>query len=56
MVVVKTLTGKIIVVPNSHPKYLSGELVSIHKGKVAVIDKEGNKFCVNTDDPRYRSG
>jgi len=38
------------------PRYLSGELVSISKGKVTVKNKDGETSRVNTDDPRYLSG
>jgi len=43
-------------VSTSDPSYLSGELVSINVGKVAVKDKKGNRFQVDADDPRYVSG
>ena len=38
------------------PRYLSGELVSVNRGKVTVKDKYGNVFQVDSDDPRYLSG
>ena len=43
-------------VPLDDPRYLSGELVSVNRGKVTVKDKYGNVFHVDSDDPRYLSG
>jgi hypothetical protein len=43
-------------VSNKDPRYLSGELKSIHKGKVLVKDELGKKFKISIDDPRYISG
>ena len=56
MVVVKTQSDKIIVIPNNNENYLNGTWVSIHKGKVIVKDKEGKCFSVDVNDPRYING
>ena len=48
--------GNKLFVYRDDPRYLSGELVSIEKGKVVVSDKEGNTYKTNMDDPRYLSG
>ena len=56
MVVVKTQSDKIIVIPNNNENYLNGTWVSIHKGKVVVRNNEGKCFSVDINDPRYTSG
>jgi len=38
------------------PRFLSGELKSFHKNKLAVKDKEGRTSYVSKDDPRFISG
>ncbi|MCU0680636.1 MAG: hypothetical protein MUF50_05055, partial [Planctomycetes bacterium] len=42
------------------PRYLSGELVSVNKGRnkglTIVKDKNENRFYVSVNDPRYLSG
>lgn len=38
------------------PRYLSGELLGIMKGKVSVKDQLGNTMSVSVNDPRYISG
>lgn len=43
-------------VKKDDPRYLSGELIQINKGKVTVKDKNGNIFHCEKDDPRYLSG
>jgi hypothetical protein len=43
-------------VDNTDPRYLSGELVSVAKGKTIVRDSEGNTFQIDTTDPRFLSG
>lgn len=53
---VKDTTGNTFNVSNKDPRFLSGELVHICKGKVPVRDKNGNTFQVDKNDPRYLSG
>ena len=54
--VVVDKNGNTFQVNKDDPRYLSGELISINKGKVIVKDKDGRRFKVNIDDPRYLSG
>ena len=56
MVVTKDIHGTIFYVSVNDPRYLSGELVSIIKGKVVVVNKDGIISQVDKDDPRYLSG
>ena len=56
MVVTKDINGTIFYVSVNDPRYLLGELVSIIKGKVVVINNEGIISQVDKDDPRYLSG
>src|ERR1017187_1063044 len=51
-VVVKDKFGKTFMVSVEDPRYLSGELLSIHKGKISVRDKNGKTFQVDVNDPR----
>jgi hypothetical protein len=53
---VKDKEGNKLRVSINDPRYLSGELVGMHKGTVSVKDKEGNKLRVSMNDPRYLSG
>lgn len=48
--------GNIYISNKNDPKYLSGEVSSIHKNKIIVKDKDGNSFQVDKNDPRYLSG
>ena len=50
------INGKRKLISKEDPRYLSGEIQPYIKGKVAVKDKDGNKFMVKTNDPRYLSG
>lgn len=56
VVIVKDKNGKNFAVDVNDPRYLSGELNSIHKGKIIVKDKDNNIFEVDVNDPRYLSG
>ncbi len=56
MVSVVDANGATMQVSKDDPRYLSGELVHVNKGKVTVRDKEGNVFHVSKDDLRYLSG
>ena len=38
------------------PRFISGELVSVHKNKLAVKDKDGNTCYVSKDDQKFISG
>lgn len=38
------------------PRWKSGEISSINKGKITVRDLSGNIFHVTKDDPRWKSG
>lgn len=55
-IVVKTKTGKTLLVSINNPRYLSGELKPINFGKVSVKDKNGNTFQIDKSDQRYLSG
>jgi hypothetical protein len=55
-VTTKDSNGNTFQVSTDDPRYLSGELVGVSKGKIPVRDKNGNTFQVSTDDPRYLSG
>lgn len=55
-VCVRDKDNNIFMVYKTDPRYISKELVSIHKGKIVVKDKEGNRFQVSVNDPRYLSG
>lgn len=48
--------GETMAVYKDDPRYLSGELTHVNKGKITVRDKSGNVFHVTKDDPRYLSG
>lgn len=55
-VVVKDEYNNILQVSVNDPLYLSGELVSIHKGMLTAKDSAGNTFKISVNDPRYISG
>jgi len=55
-ITVKDKDGNCFDVTKDDPRYLSGELIFIHKGTTTVKDKDGNCFRINIDDPRYISG
>jgi hypothetical protein len=38
------------------PRYLNGQLASVAKGKIPVIDIEGKHYSVFKDDPRLKTG
>ena len=50
------INGKRKLISKEDPRYLSGKIQAYTKGKVAVKDKDGNKFFVKTNDPRYLNG
>lgn len=52
----KDKNGNNLKVKGDDPRWLSGELVGVVKGKAAVVDKKGNTFMVHTNDPKYISG
>lgn len=54
--IVKTTTGEFLKVKVDDPRYISGELVGIASGKIAVKDVFNNTLLVDKDDPRYISG
>lgn len=56
LVIIKDINNNIFCVDKNDPRYLSGELISIHKNKVNVKDNNGNTFCINKNDSRYLSG
>lgn len=56
MTTVKDKRGITMKVYLDDPRYLSGELVSIHLNKITVKDKDSNTFRINNDDERYLSG
>ena len=43
-------------VSKTDSRYLDGTLISCTKGKAVVKDKDGNRFQVGVNDPRYLSG
>ncbi len=53
---VRDKDGNCFSVSVNDPRYLSGELISIMKGRIMVRDKEGNCFTVTINDPRLLSG
>lgn len=55
-VCVKDKEGNNIQVHITDPRYISGELLHIAKGKTTVKDKEGNNLYIDINDPRYLSG
>lgn len=55
MVSVIDSNGKTFKVFVDDDRYLSGELVSVSKGKVMVKDKNGTIYQVKNDDPNYIS-
>lgn len=56
LVTVQDKDGNCFDVKTNDPRYLSGELVSINKGKVTVKDKFGRFYKIFVNDPRYISG
>ena len=48
--------NKNIMISNTDPRFISGELKPYDYGKIMVKDKDGNKFRVYPTDPRYISG
>ena len=48
--------GNTFQVDKNDERYLSGELVSVHVGKMCVRDIHGNIFQVDKNDERYLSG
>lgn len=38
------------------PRWKTGEIVSINKGKITAKDKDGNVFHTTKDDPRWKTG
>jgi uncharacterized cupin superfamily protein len=56
LVTIKDKDDNTFSVSINDPRYLSGELTPIIKGKVIVQDKNGNKFQVSNKDLRYLSG
>lgn len=55
-VVVKDTSGATFLCDVDDPRILSGEFVSIFKGKTAVIDNNGNTLIIQIDDPLYLAG
>lgn len=53
---VKDKDGNCFRVHKTDKRYLSGELISVAKGRVSVRDKDENTYYVNCDDERYLSG
>lgn len=53
---VRDMDGNTFSVSVTDPKFLSGELVPISKGKITVKDKDGNTFQISNKDPRFLSG
>lgn len=52
--------GNIYRITNEDPRYLSGKLVGITKNMVSVIDKDGNKLFISSEEyynnPKYKTG
>ena len=53
---VKNLNGNYLSVSKNDPRYLSGELKSIHSGKIVVKDKNNKFFYLSVNDPNYLKG
>ena len=46
----------VFIVHSDDERYVSGELVSTHKGLVNVVDENGNRFAVDKNDENFISG
>lgn len=55
-IVFDPIVKKNIRVSKDDPRYISGELKSINKGKITVRDKNGLVFHVDKEDPRFLNG
>jgi len=55
-VVVKDKENNTFLVNKNDKRYLSGELISIHKNKITVRDKNGKCLKVDRNDSRYLNG
>ena len=55
-VIVRDADGNKFAVDRNDPRYISGELVFMHKNRFIAKDKEGHIFMANCDDPRFASG
>lgn len=55
-VAVRDSNGNNMLINKNDPRYLSGELVAVSKGRVVVKDKDNNYLQVSVNDPRYISG
>ena len=53
---VKGTNDNIIMVSINDPRFLSGELVSIFKNTIPIIDKNGKNFRIDKNDTRFLSG
>lgn len=56
VIVFDPIQNKNIMISNTDPRFLSGELKTYDYGMVVVKDKDGNKFKVSVNDPKYLSG
>lgn len=54
--IVKDINNKIQMIDVNNPKYISGELVGVTKGKFKAIDSFGKIHMISKDDPRYKRG
>ena len=56
LVMVKDINGNKLTVNVKDPRFLSGELICVHKGKVIVKDKNGKQIKVFKTDERILTG
>lgn len=54
--VIDLKTGKRFRTLKTDPRYLSGEVVHVNKGKITVRDNQGKIFRCSVNDPKYISG
>lgn len=50
------ITNETVTVLKTDPKYLSGEVIGINKGRIKVIDENGQIFTTYNSNPKYLSG
>jgi len=56
LVSVRDVDGKVIRIPVSDPRYVSGELPFVLVGKFSARDQFGNTVFINKDDERWKRG
>ena len=56
VIVFEPTQNKNMMISNTDPRFLSGELKAFDYGKALVKDKNGNKFKISIKDPMYLNG